>query len=179
MKNKLIVNTDAPNEIHMTRTFDAPRHLVIEAMTKPELIKRWLGGKRATVTHAECDLRVGGSYKWVFLLPDGNSFYFSGTFREVSPERVVHNERFNEEPDESLVTSTSSMRILRNSIGLAPAFRTVRVAAGKILPEHTAVNSGSDAFEKYVVNERSWAFTFPTPAPPPTWVVPLLENPNE
>ena len=106
MKNKLIVNTDAPNEIHMTRTFDAPRHLVIEAMTKPELIKRWLGGKRATVTHAECDLRVGGSYKWVFLLPDGNSFYFSGTFREVSPERVVHNERFNEDPNESLVTTT-------------------------------------------------------------------------
>jgi uncharacterized protein YndB with AHSA1/START domain len=127
VKNKLVVNTDVPNEIHMTRTFDAPRHLVIEAMTKPDLIKRWLGGKRATVTHAECDLRVGGSYKWVFLLPDGSSFYFSGTFREVSPERVVHNERFNEDPNESLVTTTYSERAGQTTVTWVIRFATQAV----------------------------------------------------
>lgn len=127
MKNKLVVNTDVPNEIHMTRVFDAPRHLVIEAMTKPELIKRWLGGKRATVTHAECDLRVGGSYKWVFLLPDGNSFYFTGTFREVSPDRVVHNERFNDDPNESLVTTTYSERDGKTTVKLVIRFETPAV----------------------------------------------------
>ncbi len=124
MKNELVVNTDVPNEIHMTRTFDAPRHLVIEAMTKPDLIKRWLGGKRATVTHAECDVRVGGSYKWVFLLPDGSSFYFSGTFREVSPERVVHNERFNEDPNEALVTTTYSERAGQTTVTWVIRFAT-------------------------------------------------------
>jgi uncharacterized protein YndB with AHSA1/START domain len=127
MKNQLIVNTDVPNEIHLTRTFDAPRHLVIEAMTTPALIKRWLGGKRATVTHAECDLRVGGGYKWVFLLPDGNSFYFSGTFREVSPERVVHNERFNEDPNESLVTTTYSERGGKTTVTWVIRFETQAV----------------------------------------------------
>ena len=127
MTKKLIVNTDVPNEIHMTRTFDAPRHLVIEAMTTPALIKRWLGGKRATVTHAECDLRVGDSYKWGFLLPDGNSFYFSGTFREVSPERVVHNEKFNDDPNESLVTTTYSERDGKTTVTWIIRFETQAV----------------------------------------------------
>ena len=104
--SKLTVSTDVPNEIHMTRTFDAPRRLVIEAMSKPELIKRWLGGVRATVESATVDLRVGGGYRYVFRLPDGGGFTFHGTFREIGDDRIVHNEVFNDGPGESLVTTT-------------------------------------------------------------------------
>src|ERR1700682_6261004 len=40
---KLQVTTPSDREIAMTRVFDAPRSLVFDAWTKPELLKRWLG----------------------------------------------------------------------------------------------------------------------------------------
>jgi uncharacterized protein YndB with AHSA1/START domain len=106
MTSKLNVSTDVPNEIRMTRVFDAPRRLVFRAMTEPELIKKWLGGKRTSVLSAEADLRVGGTYKWVFGLPDGSKFWFSGVYQEVSEGRVVHTEAFNDQPGPALVTTT-------------------------------------------------------------------------
>jgi uncharacterized protein YndB with AHSA1/START domain len=104
--SKLSVSTDVPTEIHMVRLFDAPRHLVHKAMSEPALIKQWLGGVRARVTSAEVDLRVGGSYRYVFALPDGSSFFFTGVFREVGDDRIVHSELFNGEPPGSVVTTT-------------------------------------------------------------------------
>ncbi|MBL9036885.1 MAG: SRPBCC family protein [Archangium sp.] len=106
MKATLDVSLDVPNEIRMTRTFNAPRRLVVKAMSTPELIKRWLGGVRAEVVSATVDLRVGGSYRYVFRRPDGVEFAFVGTYREVSDERVVHTEALEGQPGESLVTNT-------------------------------------------------------------------------
>ena len=106
MARKLEVSLPTPNQIQMIRTFDAPRRLVIKAMTEPALIKRWLGGVRATVESAEVDFRVGGRYRYVFRLPDGGGFTFSGTYREVSDDRIVHSEAFNDDPNEALITTT-------------------------------------------------------------------------
>ena len=46
MKNAdtLKVTTPSDQEIQITRLFDAPRQLVFDAYTKPELLKRWLFG---------------------------------------------------------------------------------------------------------------------------------------
>ena len=41
---KLKITTPSDREIAMTRVFDAPRALVFEALTKPDLVKRWLLG---------------------------------------------------------------------------------------------------------------------------------------
>jgi uncharacterized protein YndB with AHSA1/START domain len=104
---KLQVNIDVPEEITMVRTFDAPRRLVHQAMSQPELIKKWLGGKRATVLSAEVDHRVGGKYRYVFDRKDGGGqFAFSGVFREISEARTVHTESLEGTPGESLVTTT-------------------------------------------------------------------------
>ena len=45
MKNRgnLKVTTPSDREVAMTRVFDAPRSMVYDALTKPELVKRWLG----------------------------------------------------------------------------------------------------------------------------------------
>jgi uncharacterized protein YndB with AHSA1/START domain len=103
---KLKLLSGADNEIIMEREFQAPRKLVIQAMTTPALIKRWLGGTRATVVTAEVDHRPGGRYRYVFLRPDGVEFTFSGVYREVSDDRSVHTEHFNDSPDSSVVTTT-------------------------------------------------------------------------
>lgn len=103
---RLQVTTDVPTDIQMTRTFDAPRRLVIRAMTEPELIKKWLGNSRAAIVSAEVDFRVGGSYRYVFRARNGAEFSFTGVYREIGEDRVVHSERFDDNPEEATVTTT-------------------------------------------------------------------------
>ncbi|HVK75337.1 MAG TPA: SRPBCC family protein [Kofleriaceae bacterium] len=120
--SKLQVSAEVPNEIHMTRVFDAPRRLVIKAMSTPELIKRWQGGVRTTVVVAEVDLRVGGRYRTVYRLPDGTEFYFSGVYQEVSDDRVVHTEAFNDQPGEALVITTYAERDGKTTMSVVMRF---------------------------------------------------------
>jgi uncharacterized protein YndB with AHSA1/START domain len=107
---RLQVTTDVPTDIQMTRTFDAPRRLVRRAMTEPELIKRWLGNSRADLISAVVDFRVGGSYRYVFRRKDGIEFSFTGVYREIGEDRVVHSERFDDNPEEAVITTTWSER---------------------------------------------------------------------
>ena len=101
--------TPSDREITLTRLFDAPRHLVFEAMTKPEHVRRWWGilDERYSVTVCEIDLRVGGRWRFVGRGPQGE-FAFHGVYREiVSPERLVYTEIYDPHPDgESVVTQT-------------------------------------------------------------------------
>jgi uncharacterized protein YndB with AHSA1/START domain len=95
---KLQVTTPSDREIAMTRVFDAPRSLVFDAFTKPELIKRWLGVRGGwTFAVCEVDLKVGGAYRYVWRGPKGQEMGMGGVFREVArPERVVCTEKFDE-----------------------------------------------------------------------------------
>lgn len=104
--SKLKVTTDVPNEIHMTRTFDAPRRLVMRAMTTPSLLTRWLGGVRATVVSVESDLRVGGKYRHLFRRPDGVEFALGGVFLEIGEDRIVETQALEGQPGEATITTT-------------------------------------------------------------------------
>ncbi len=81
--------------IVMTRTFNAPRPLVWEAMTDPRRLRRWLFSPPGwTMTTCEGEPRVGGSYRWAWSDADGKqALVISGEFREVvPPSRLVHTE---------------------------------------------------------------------------------------
>jgi uncharacterized protein YndB with AHSA1/START domain len=95
---KLQVTTPSDREIAMTRAFDAPRGLVFDAWTRPELLKRWLGVfGQWTFAVCEVDLRVGGKYRYVWRGADGKEMGMGGVFREiVRPERIVCTEKFDE-----------------------------------------------------------------------------------
>ena len=123
-KVKLKVTTDVPTEIHMTRTFDAPRHLVREAMTKPELVKKWMGNSRSPITSVESDVRPGGRYRYVFQLPDGSTFAIVGVYREISDERIVHTESMEGMPGESVVTTTLTEAEGRTTLKIVMSFPT-------------------------------------------------------
>lgn len=64
----LYVSIPSPRQIRMTRTFDAPRHLVFDAFTQPELIRRWIGRPGDEMIVCEVDLRVDGEYRYEFRL---------------------------------------------------------------------------------------------------------------
>ncbi|WP_437934105.1 SRPBCC family protein [Sorangium sp. So ce341] len=107
-KDSFQVTTPSEQEIHMTRLFNAPRHLVFEAMTKPEHVKRWWGclGEGYSVPVCEIDLRPGGAWRFVNRHPHGEAA-FHGEYKEITPpSRLVYTEIFEMFPDTvSLVTS--------------------------------------------------------------------------
>jgi uncharacterized protein YndB with AHSA1/START domain len=95
----LQLTTPTDREIVMTRVFDAPRSLVFEAFTKPELVKRWLLGPDGwSLVVCEIDLRVGRSYRYVWRHDrDGAAMGMGGVYREIRPpERLVATERFDQ-----------------------------------------------------------------------------------
>ena len=94
---KLRITTPSDREIAMTRVFDAPRSMVFDAFTKPELLKRWLVRGGWTFPICEVDLKVGGVYRYVWRGPKGEEMGMGGVFREVvRPERIVATEKFDD-----------------------------------------------------------------------------------
>ena len=94
---RLSIATPNDLEIVITRSFNASRDLVWEAMSKPELIKQWLFGPPGwSMTKCEDDLRVGGEFRWAWVGPDGVGMEMHGSYREVTPpHRMVRTEIFD------------------------------------------------------------------------------------
>jgi uncharacterized protein YndB with AHSA1/START domain len=93
------VTTPSDREILIERDFDAPRQLVFDAFTKPELVKRWLLGPEGwTMPVCEIDLRAGGAYRYVWRKEStGMEMGMGGEFLEVAPpEKLVATERFDD-----------------------------------------------------------------------------------
>ena len=100
--------TPSDREIVLTRLFDAPRHLLIEAMTTPEHVRRWWGilDDEHSVTVCDIDFRPGGAWRFVGRGPKGE-YGFHGVYRDIAlPDRIVFTEIFDPFPDVvSVVTS--------------------------------------------------------------------------
>lgn len=97
----LQVTTPSDLEIVMTRSFDAPRQLVWDAITKPEFLRRWMFTPPGW-SWAECEMevRVGGKFRWAWNGPDGRlALTIQGEHREVNPpSKIVHTERMEMGP---------------------------------------------------------------------------------
>ena len=98
MKNALKVETRGDREIVVTRVFDAPRRLVFDAFSRPELVRRWLLGPPGwSMPICEIDFRVGGRYRYVWRHVNGDEMGMAGVYKEiVAPERIVATERFDQ-----------------------------------------------------------------------------------
>jgi uncharacterized protein YndB with AHSA1/START domain len=96
MKNTMTVTTPSDRELVVTRRFNAPRQLVWDTMSRPELLKRWLFGPPGwEMTACDEDQRVGGTFLWAWAGPDGAGLTMSGEYHEiVPPGRCVRTERF-------------------------------------------------------------------------------------
>jgi uncharacterized protein YndB with AHSA1/START domain len=98
-KKSLKITTPSDEEIRITRSFDAPRMMVWDAYTRPELVKRWLGQMPGwSWAQCEMDVREGGRYRWVWRGPEGVELGLGGVYREVVPgERLVNTERYDQQ----------------------------------------------------------------------------------
>lgn len=124
----LRVTLPSEREIAMRRVFDAPRQLVFDAYTKPELLKRWAGGPPGwNLVVCEVDLRVGGAWRWVIEGPDGQMMGLGGVYLDVvPPERLVSTEAYDEPWYEGEATS---MILLVEQDGKTTLTTTVRYAS--------------------------------------------------
>ncbi len=101
-----VLTLPTDKQILVTREFDAPKDLVYEAYTTPELIEKWWAGQRGKVTSVEVDLRAGGDWRYVMKSTEGLEVAFHGTYREIVPEeRLVFTEVFEGIPEAGLPAS--------------------------------------------------------------------------
>jgi uncharacterized protein YndB with AHSA1/START domain len=134
-KNRTEVERKSECEIVVTRTVNAPKHLVFEAWTKAELFRRWWVPKSYGLNLLSCemDVRVGGQYRLVFRHEDSTMAFF-GTYLEVTPpSRLVWT---NEEGDEGQTVTTVTFT--------ENAGKTVLVVHDRY-PSKAALESGATA----------------------------------
>jgi len=146
MKNTgtLKVTTPSSREIVLTRVFDAPRHLVFDAFSKPELLRRWFGPRGWSMPVCEVDLKVGGGFRFVLRGPDGKEMGMRGVYREiVPPERSVHMESFDDYPGESQVTGVFVEEGGKTTLTATVLYasKEIRDAVAKSGMEHGAAES--------------------------------------
>src|SRR5215469_12609295 len=101
------VERKSERELVVTRTFNGPAHIVFDAWTKPELLKRWWAPKSCGVSFLSCeaDARTGGTYRFVFSHASSEQpMSFFGMYVEVTPHsRLVWT---NEEGDDGGAVTT-------------------------------------------------------------------------
>jgi uncharacterized protein (TIGR03086 family) len=148
MKNTGTLSIAMPSdrEIQMTRVFDAPRHLVFEALTRPELLRRWFGPRGWSLSVCEDDFRVGGIWRFVVRGPDGSEMGMRGVHKEiVPPARLVHTELFDDfaQAGESVVTTVLTEAAGKTTMTVTVLYpsQEVRDAVAQSGMEHGAAES--------------------------------------
>jgi uncharacterized protein YndB with AHSA1/START domain len=123
----LTITTPGERDIAFTRVFNAPRALVWEALTRPELLKQWFGRHRGwALAVCDIDLRVGGAYRYVWRRGTAE-MGVSGVFREVvQPERLVATEHFDESwyPGEAITTQMLVERAGQTTLTLTVTYES-------------------------------------------------------
>jgi uncharacterized protein YndB with AHSA1/START domain len=137
MKNKTTVERTSDRELVVTRAFNAPAHIVFEAWTKPDLLKRWWAPKSFGVTLFECeqDLRTGGTYRFAFGRDAKNPEVFSGRYIEVTPpSRLVLTQLYERisEVGEAVVTASFKESAGRTHLTLSQLFPSKEALEGAL-----------------------------------------------
>jgi uncharacterized protein YndB with AHSA1/START domain len=105
------VERASERELVVRRSFRARPGTVFDAMTKPELLRRWWAPRTLGVVLFECqaEVRVGGRYRYVFGGPGAPPMAFSGVYKEIVPgARLVYTQIFEPMPEagEGVITAT-------------------------------------------------------------------------
>ena len=96
----------------LKRTFNAPVELVWQAWSQAEHIPNWWGPKGMKSKVMTHDFKVGGSWKYVMAMPDGNEFTSEGTYSEI-----VENEKIVTSADFKPMTEGVEMELLFEGAG--------------------------------------------------------------
>ena len=153
-----------PTDEHIliTQELDAPRQLVYQAWTTPELVRRWWSGTRGEMTTVEMDLRVGGRWRYV-MVTEGGEVAFHGEYREVIPnERIVYTEVFEGTPGAQALTAVT----FTEAAGQTTLAILIRYDSGQERDAHSAYMKDGlqEALELLGRTAKALATRSPSPA---------------
>lgn len=135
-------------EMVLTRVFDAPRGLVFDAFTQPDLLRRWFGARGWQLVVCEVDLRVGGAWRFVSRSQDGTEIGHGGVYREVVPsDRLVFTESYDDQwvPGQVMVTSSFVECAGRTTLTSTLRFDTKEIRDGVAeSPMERGISEGHD-----------------------------------
>ncbi len=150
MKNTTTVERTSDREIIVTRTFNGPAHIVFEAWTKPELLKRWWTPESFGISFVSCeaDVRTGGTYRFVFSHPAAEQpMAFFGRYIEVAPPlRIVWTNE--ESPDGPISTVTFEERNGKTFLVLSELYPSKQALDDAIASGSTGTSGASEQFEQ-------------------------------
>lgn len=151
-KNKTVITAEpGKQELFITREFDAPRELVFQAHTDPELYTRWLGPRGLTTTLETFEPVSGGGWRFIQKDERGNEFGFHGVYHDVTvPERIIGTFEFEGLPESGhVILETTTFEALpggRTRITTQSVYRSVEDRDGMIA---SGMESGVvDGFER-------------------------------
>jgi uncharacterized protein YndB with AHSA1/START domain len=99
-KYETTLSLPSDTEILMTRKFDAPREVVWDTITDPDLIPKWWGFRADTTEVKKMDVRPGGKWQYITHTSGGEVVDFHGTYREVvAPAKLVYSFLFGDMPE--------------------------------------------------------------------------------
>ncbi len=87
-------------EIVLSRVIAAPRARVFQAWTDPKQIIQWFGPEGFKVESLECDISVGGRWRFVFTGPDGTVYDNRMVFLRIDPPRLIEMEHGSDRDDD-------------------------------------------------------------------------------
>lgn len=92
------IKSKSPNELRLTRVYNAPIKLVWEAWTDPDQVGKWWGPRGFTLTTHSKDIKTGGHWNYTMHGPDGKDYPNRTVYLEVDPlKRLVYDHGANDE----------------------------------------------------------------------------------
>jgi uncharacterized protein YndB with AHSA1/START domain len=85
---KTTTTTDG-RDLILTRHYEAPPAALYKAWVDPDTIKQWFAPRPWAITHAQLEVRAGGSSYMIMSGPNGEEMPLRGTFLEVEPDRKI------------------------------------------------------------------------------------------
>lgn len=126
------------------RIFDAPRELVWEAWTNPDMNTKWTAPPDCAGTFSELDVRVGGHYRAGMRASTGEEYIEHGVYKEiVEPERLVFTHSWEKNDHEPQVETLVTVLLEEKDEKTIMTFRQVGFATKKSRDSHQEGWSGS------------------------------------
>lgn len=121
-----------PNELYITRIYDAPVKMVWDAWVDPKQVAKWWGPRGFTITTVSKDVKPGG--RWIYTMhgPDGTDYPNNTLFHEVEKySKLVYDHGANEhQPPLFKVTVLFSETNGKTKMDMTMALATAEAAQG-------------------------------------------------
>ncbi|MES2726146.1 MAG: SRPBCC family protein [Bacteroidota bacterium] len=104
MKTKITVE-QGKQELFIEREFNAPRALVYEAFSSPELLLQWVGPSNLSMKIEKLENKSHGSWRFIHTDDAGNEYGFNGVIHEIEePARIIRTFEFEGLPEKGHVS---------------------------------------------------------------------------